>query len=357
MLLEKRASAPSNRQNEVENFGSKNGYNLPAALKQLVSGGAITGVFKEMNDELEKTHGPRRSPNSILIPINNAFQRDVTVANAASVGNLQHTELSMTPIEALYNDLILVRSGASFMPGLVGNIDVPRFNNVISAQYVAENGAATDSSLNSDLVELRAKTLSANIAISRSIQQQTAYNVQALSIDHLREALIHKMDLDSLIGSGASNTVRGVLNQTGIGSLTSGGTLTWQDILDMEAEVKSKNALISKGFYITTSKIESKLKGTQRANGLGFIMENGKANNYDVLTTNGIPEVGTTTKTSTILFGDGRQIMVGTWGVLELILDPYTQSTKGQSVITAFLSYDVAVKRPQAFCAISDVNV
>ena len=353
-LLSKRSSAPSVQDSSINDY-EKEDYSLGLALKQLMEGN-VSGIVKDVNKEMERKHGSRRSENSILIPFN-ALKKNVTTS---ANGSLVQTSLSMTPIESLYNSLAVVQAGATYMTDLVGNVDIPRFDNVISAQYVNENSAATGSNLSTDSVSMSGKDLTANIDISRKMRLQTPYNIQALCADQLFQAIRQKMDLDSLVGSGTSGQVKGVLNQTGVNSVTTvggNGLLTWQKVLELESKVKASNALLSKGAYITTSKIEGLMKGTQKGNGLGFIYENGVANNYNVYTTNGLPEVGTTAKTSSLIFGDWSQLLIGNWGAIELQYDPYTNSKTGQNSLTIFVTFDTAVRHAKSFSAMNDILV
>lgn len=353
-LLSKRSSSPSIQDSSIDDY-EKEDYSLGLALKQLMTGN-VSGIVKDVNKEMEKKHGARRSENSILIPFN-ALKKSVTTS---ANNSLVQSSLSMTPIESLYNSLAVVQAGATYMTDLVGNVDIPRFDNVISAQYVNENASATGSELSSDLVTMSGKDLTANIDISRKMRLQTPYNIQALCADQLFQAIRQKMDLDSLIGSGTSGQVKGVLNQTGVNSVvTEGGAglLTWKKIIELESKVKASNALISKGAYITTSKIEGLMKGTQKGNGLGFIYENGLANNYNVYTTNGLPEVGTTAKTSSIIFGDWSQLLIGNWGAIELQYDPYTNSKTGQNSLTIFVTFDTAVRHAKSFSAMNEILI
>lgn len=351
-LLEVRNSKPSKIDNETHEF-EKDGYSLGLAVKQLMEG-QFSGSVKEVSKEMERKYGGKRAENSILIPFG-ALKRDVTLANGASAGVLKPTQLSMNSIEALYNNLVVVKAGASYMNDLVGDIDVPRFDNAITAQYVGENAAAAGSNLDVDLVKLSGKDLTANIDISRRIRLQTPYNIEALCSEQLMQALSHKMDLDALIGTGAGNSVVGILNQAGIGSVATGGSLSWQDLLDLESEVLYQNALVNRGSYITNSKVLSLMKGTQKANALNFLYENGTANEYPVLTTNGLVETGTTTKTSPLFFGDFSQLMVGTWGAIELQFNPYANTKTGLHSLTAFVTFDTVVRRPQSFAVATDI--
>ncbi|MGH7463165.1 MAG: hypothetical protein ACREMA_19335, partial [Longimicrobiales bacterium] len=50
-----------------------------------------------------------------------------------------------------------------------------------------------------------------------------------------------------------------------------------------------------------------------------------------------------------MLFGVWEHLLIGEWGAIELIVDPYTLAGQGLIVLTIFLIADVAVRYPQAF--------
>jgi HK97 family phage major capsid protein len=338
-----RASAAGTDAGTQKEFNAS-GYSLGLAIKQLLEGEGYSGVVKEMNQEMERQYG-KKSKDSVSIPFH-LLQRAVTIGDPASAGDLKPTTITTSYIDALYNEMVLVKAGATYLTGLVGSIDIPRFNNVIDPEFVAENGEAADSEMDVELVRLDNKTVTANMLISRLARMQTPQNLEALASDQLVRAIRQKMDIQGLIGAGGLAPT-GLLNQAGVQTLTAGTTVSWQDVLDLEAAVKSKNAMVGRGSYITTSKIESKLKGTQKANALGFIAEGGQVNGYQLLTTNALPS---STGTNRLIFGDFSQLLIGTWGGLELDIDRYFNTAKGIHQIVAFFDYDVAVKRPEAFC-------
>ena len=47
--------------------------------------------------------------------------------------------------------------------------------------------------------------------------------------------------------------------------------------------------------------------------------------------------------------------MIGMWGNLEILVDPYTDFAKGTTGIRALQSIDIAVRHPQSFAAMQDV--
>lgn len=356
-LLEETSSKPSNAKKEDDSYISE-GYNAGNALRSLMNG-KLGGVEKETNDHLEKIYG-KRSERSILVPFN-SLSRSVTLGNSSSAGILKETNRSENFIDSLMNNLAIVQAGATYMNDIVGDLEIPKFNNIINAQYVGENVAATESDLDASMIKLSGKDLSANITISRKMKLQTSMNIQNVCFNQIYNALRAKMDIEALMGTGANGTVKGLLNLDGIGSITSGGKPTWQNVLDLEAQVKSKNALISKGCYISNSNVESLLKGTQKGSGLGFIHDGSKVNGYDLFTTNALKVSTTnedvTTVTNPFIFGDFSQMFVGNWGVLEIMYDPYSLAKTGQEQLVAFVTFDVGVAHEESFSVIKDITV
>ena len=57
---------------------------------------------------------------------------------------------------------------------------------------------------------------------------------------------------------------------------------------------------------------------------------------------------------SAMIFGNFNDLVVGEWGALDLLFDPYTGSTTGAMRVTAFMDCDVAVRHAQSFSATQD---
>jgi hypothetical protein len=48
-------------------------------------------------------------------------------------------------------------------------------------------------------------------------------------------------------------------------------------------------------------------------------------------------------------FGDWPEALLGFWSGVDLVVDPYTRSSRGEVVYTAFQDTDFGVRRPEAF--------
>jgi len=54
------------------------------------------------------------------------------------------------------------------------------------------------------------------------------------------------------------------------------------------------------------------------------------------------------------VFGNWSDLIIGFWRGVDIVVDPYTESDKGEVNVTAFLSFDAAIKHPAIFSAMLD---
>ena len=57
---------------------------------------------------------------------------------------------------------------------------------------------------------------------------------------------------------------------------------------------------------------------------------------------------------SAILFGNFADLMIGMWGGLDLMVDPYTLGSSGGVRVVAFQDVDIAVRHAESFAAMKD---
>ena len=58
---------------------------------------------------------------------------------------------------------------------------------------------------------------------------------------------------------------------------------------------------------------------------------------------------------SALLFGNWSDLLIGEWGAIDLLVDPYTNADSGQVRVVAFSFVDIAVRHAQSFAAVSDI--
>ena len=92
----------------------------------------------------------------------------------------------------------------------------------------------------------------------------------------------------------------------------------------------------------------------------GFIWEGGDTplNGYRAGVTNSVPgnlTKGDGTGLSAIIFGNFADLVIGMWGSLDLMVDPYSGSTAGTVRVVALQDVDVALRNAESFATFEDV--
>lgn len=291
-------------------------------------------------------------------------KRDLLAGTTTAGGHTVATDLlSGSFIELLRNAMVISSMGTRMMSGLVGNIAIPKLAGAATSYWVAENTAPTESQQTFAQVPMSPKTVGAFTDISRRLLLQSSIDVEQLVNQDLATVLGLAIQQAAINGSGASNQPSGILTQvtsTVVGG-TNGLAPTWAHMVQLETDVAVANADVGTLAYLTNAKVRGKLKGTSKVSGQnGFIWESGDTpiNGYRAAVTNAIPSnltKGTSTGVcSAIIFGNFAELLIGLWGTLDLMVDPYTGSTAGTVRVVALQDVDVAIRHVESFATMVD---
>lgn len=342
-------------------------YSLLRAIRAAASGdwrGAE--LEREASQAVAEQLG--REPRGFFVPLDflAAEQRDMIKGTASQGGYLVATELlTQSFIEMLRNRMVVQAAGATVLSGLVGDIAIPKQTGGATAYWVAESGAPTESQQTLAQVAMDPKTVGAYTDISRKLLLQASLDVEAFVRRDLATVLALAIDYAALHGSGTGNEPTGIENTSGIGLVSigaNGGPPTWSHIVQLETEVAQDNADVGALAYITNAKVRGKLKETEKASGTGiFVWGDGPTplNGYRALVSNQVRSdltKGTGTNLSAIFFGNWNDLIIGQWGTLDILVDPYTGGTSGTVRVIAFQDVDVAVRHAESFAAILDAD-
>jgi HK97 family phage major capsid protein len=257
-------------------------------------------------------------------------------------------------IEMLRNRAVVMSLGVTMLPGLQGNIAFPRQTGAGTFTWTGENPGSdvAESNLTLDQVAMSPKTGQSTTSFSRQLLNQGVLSVDQLVMGDL--ATIAALEIDRVVihGSGASNQPRGIYATSGVGSVAFGGAITFGKTVDMETAIAGANGDIGAMAYLTTPNVRGTAKQTARlANTIGSaIWENGEVNGYRAEASNQVSKVLGTGNDHGIVFGVWGQVIVGEWGAMEIITDPYAKKKQGMIEVTEFLMVDVAVRQPAALC-------
>ena len=321
-------------------------------VQAAVEGRPLDGAEAEYNAEIAKRNG--RPAQGIYMPMAAIERRVNTTTSAANLVPDDHRGDQY--IGALRNNLLARRLGVRVLSGLRGNVSIPKHGTSVVSGWVAENSALTPSDMTFGNVALTPKHVGALSEMSRQLIQQSDPSIEQLLRDDMSFAIAQAID-SALIEGGGANEPDGVTATLA----TANGTLagpTWAQVLAIIEGVETANALGNHNWLVTPAgkaKLRNTLKVTGDA-GAGFLMQDGQLGGYTAHTTNQLPAADSSGNSSAI-FGDWSQVLLGIWSELDILVNPYSETayTKGNVLIRAMATCDVAIRHEEAFVWADDV--
>lgn len=356
-------------------------YSLMRAIRAMISQDwAGAGFERECHEATMKQSGMEPSTNNgffvpwdvqarLMLPLNAQklqrqspgaiealLKRDLTAATAAAGGYLVGTDnLAASFIELLRARAKVVQLGARMLPGLVGDVTIPKQTGAATAVWLStEASTITESAQTFGQLALTPKNVGAYTEISRQLMMQSNPAADMLVMDDINRVLSLAIDLAALNGSGASGQPTGIINTSGIGSVT-GTSLNWAGIVEFETDVASANADVDNMAYLTTPAVRGLLKARDKT---GTTVGNyvwGGTN--EATTMNGYrAEVSTQVPTANMLFGDWAQTVIAEWGTLEIATNPYANFQAAITGIRGIATVDVGVRQAAAFSLATSIT-
>ena len=324
-------------------------FSVLRAIKAMVDKNWKGAEFeREASLEICKRAGIDESPNGGFFIPTDVQKRDLTVAAPTGGGNLVATDLlAGSFIELLRARSVLAGLGATMLPGLVGNVAIPKQTGAATAYWLTNEATAiTESQQTVGQLPLSPKNLGAYTEISRQLMLQSTPAADQLVMRDLARVLALAIDLAGLEGSGAAGQPTGIANTAGIGAVV-GTNLAYAGVIEFQTDVAAGNALTPSCGYLTTPAIAGLLMQRQRFSGTDTPLWSGSVLDGQM---GGFRATTTTQLTAaSAIFGDYEQVVIGEWGFLELALNPYANFTAAISGIRAIQTVDVGIRQAAAF--------
>lgn len=307
------------------------------------------GFEKECSDAICKRAGiPEAVHGGFYVPLDVLAKRDLTVAAPTAGGYMVGTELRpQNFIDLLRARAVVARLGATMLPGLVGNVTIPKLTGAATGYWLANEATAiTESQQTIGQLALSPKTVGAYTEISRLLMLQSTPAADQLILNDFARVIALAIDLAALEGTGAGGQPAGISVTAGIGSVT-GTSLAYAGVLDFQTDLAAGNALTTKCAYVTTPAVAGLLAQRQRFTSTdtplwsGGVLE-GQMGGFMATTTTQITA-------ASMIFGDFSQVVIGEWGMFELALNPYASFAAGITGIRAMQSVDVGIRQAAAF--------
>jgi HK97 family phage major capsid protein len=342
-------------------------WSMNRALDQLclrvAHGRAIDGVEGEVHQFLERrareakidTQGGMWMPTSLTDPI----ERHTLVSNVAGKGAEFIFDQPGELIELLRNDSVCLRMGARMLSDLTGPIPFPKQTGDVTVQFVGENPASpvgvTDAT--TGVVTLQPKSMQGAAQISRQQLRQSSIDTEKMTRESFAFGHSLAFDRGGLHGRGAAGEVTGIYVAPDVGSVACGGVApTWQKCLDMISAVAVANAHRGALGFVTTPQLAAKLKNVLKVSAVatGFIwngrLDEGDIDGYRAISSNQVSAVlGAGLNEHGFIFGNWAEMIMGLWGGVEVIADPYTAAGSGLVKFTSFQMGDLILRHGQSF--------
>ena len=287
-----------------------------------------------------------RSAQGVMIPTDvlGTWKRDL---NTSDDNELVATDLLANEfVDVLRNASSVMAAGARMLTGLNGNISIPTKATASAGGWISTEGGATgESEPTFGAISMSPKTVGAFTDMTRQMILQSSLDVEALVRDDLTQALAIAIDKGGLEGSGSSGQPTGILNTSGVNTVTAfaAAVPTFAEMVSLETAVAADNALLGNLAYITDAATAGGLKTKAKDAGSGmFVLEGGEANGYPVI-------VSQQATAGNVYFGNFNDLLIGMWGGLDITVDPYTSSNTGTVRIVALQSVDVGVRHAVSF--------
>lgn len=318
-------------------------YSLVRALNAQLSGDwSEAGFEREMSQELVRQGGSVVG-GGLIVPVSVLTGARADTAGGAGLIGTQH--MANQFIDVLRANTLLGKLGARFLPGLNGNVSMPKKTASAEFGWMAEKEDANESDVTVGNVTLSGKHVGGVVPMTFELMRQSSPAIEQIVREDMLMGMALAIDYAGFNGTGASNQPLGILNTAGVQTVDIADTTnlipTWEEIVKMEGALDDVNALMGNLSYAFRPTVYSALKTTKKDAGSGrFVVESKECNGYAAHSSTQMPVGGS-------LFGNFSDVMVGTWGMVELI--PTRNSKTGGLDIGCHQMADIAVRNPQSF--------
>ena len=314
-------------------------YSVFKAIKGMMNNN-LDGVEKEMHDQaVNEARAAGFSVNGLGIP---AFlmesRADVTQGTSA----IAPTNV-LAYADAMREASVFDKVGAQILTGLSANTTIP-VTGASSVAWASEVEAAADGGANFGKVELTPIRLAATVDISKQLLLQNSGAEAAIMAD-LGRAVGGKIDQAIFNATTITGAPVSISATSGCGTITeaafSDGVSVMKDLVAAEQALGLAGGLEGALSYVCSPELISQIKrGVQVASvsaGLDGMLVNG----YPIKFTNGCSKSAGTS--GDFVYGDFSKLIVGLFGGVDIMVDPYTQAANGQTrlVVNNYLDFGV----------------
>lgn len=348
-----------------------NQFSIRKAIADIALGNGLTGIEKEASDSAGQKYGRALERNTVHIPedilraplirpnaraLEAMGYRSLAAGNSPAGGYTVDSDvLGGNLIELLRNQMVISRLGAMNLSGLSGNVSIPKQSGAATVSWLAESQPVTPTDQQFGQIILTPKKAVGATAYSKELMVQSSVDIEGFIRMDLLTILAIAKDAAAINGLGAAGQPAGIMNTTGIGTVTFGAAASWAKVLSFESTIATSNALKGNPGYLTTPNTRGKWKGNQKATNYPSYLWEGTSREDGSGTVNGYPAYATLqVPGDKVIFGNWNDLIVADWAGIDIVVDPYSLSLNGQVRCVVTILTDVGVRHPVSFCVSTD---
>ncbi|MBL3529147.1 MAG: phage major capsid protein [gamma proteobacterium endosymbiont of Lamellibrachia anaximandri] len=321
------------------------------------------------NESFADATGVPRLPNGITLGgvlrgmagagMTPEIRNALSIGTDAAGGYTVPTALMAELIDALRAKSVCNAAGCQTVTLDTQQTNVARMDTDPVASWRAEAASVAESDPTFTNVQFNAKSLAVLVKVSVELLQDSI-NVEQALMNAFAQSLALTLDSAALYGTGASNQPTGIINTTGINTVSmgaNGAALTgYGDLVDAYYELAADNAGPPSAAIMaprTLAEYAKLVDGNSQP-----LQKPDLVSGLPFHTTTNMPvdeTQGTATDASSIIVGDFSQLWIGIRQQLriELLKEHYMENL--QIGFIAHLRADIALAHPQSFCRIQGV--
>lgn len=290
----------------------------------------------------------------------------ISTANAPELTAEQVQHILVKPLEAAS---VFLSAGPRIFDTDGSPVRVPKLGAPTNPAWYGENELIADQDVDFDEVTLLPSTIKSVKSLTRfsnELARQSVVSLDAAIKDRLVTDVAAKLDTAFIAGTGDSGTTpKGILNYTGAQEITAVGTPGLDAILDAWGKLLAANVNTASTKWLMRPETFVALRKVKQQTGSnGYVLtpdptQDGVFRLFgsQVIITNRIPVVGTTTKTTQAVLADFSQIAVARDQAPTVKILDQTFGDYDQQAIRVTARYDAAPLNPEAVVILKGITV
>ena len=242
--------------------------------------------------------------------------------------------------------------------GLTGDLKIPVGTSASGFTALQTDGTtqASETDITFTSRDLTAHRFGDVVPLSYGLLQQATPDMENFVRRTIANTFAQGYDDQIIGGSGSSGNVRGILNTTGINSVSCGGSdPAFANILSCVSEIGADNVDLTRlAWIVNPANLDNLSTAVKYSSTASPLLDMNVVEGQQVGTMMGYP-VFATTKISAdnYLLGDFSHLAVGEFGGIEVSMNPFFDDRRFIQSLNAIFTFDAVAIHPTAFCKLT----